>query len=93
VFSKEGGIYARYALMRMLELGYQVRAGILTAGHYGAPQVIVCGRGGGRGCLHNSCITGWGTTNGCGVRQGGEGRGGCFGRGSSELQGSKQHDS
>lgn len=44
VFSKENGIYARYALMRMLELGYQARAGVLTAGNYGTPQV---GRGSG----------------------------------------------
>lgn len=39
VFSKEAGIYARFAIMRMAQMGYQTRAGILTAGQYGAPQV------------------------------------------------------
>lgn len=32
-------MYARYALIQMLSLRYQVRTGICTAGNYGAPQV------------------------------------------------------
>jgi hypothetical protein len=39
VFKKEHAIYARYALALMVGSGYQARAGICTAGHYGCAQV------------------------------------------------------
>jgi hypothetical protein len=34
-------MYARYALALMVGSGYQARAGICTAGHYGCAQVRV----------------------------------------------------
>lgn len=39
IFKKEDALYARYALLRQLQGGYQSRAAICTAGHYGAAQV------------------------------------------------------
>lgn len=39
IYKKEDAKYARFTLMTMLLHGYQGRAGILTAGNYGTPQV------------------------------------------------------
>jgi hypothetical protein len=39
IYKKEDAKYARFTLVTMLQHGYQTRAGILTAGNYGAPQV------------------------------------------------------
>jgi hypothetical protein len=39
ICKKESAMYARYALMLMVDSGYQGRMGICTAGHYGCSQV------------------------------------------------------
>lgn len=44
IYKKEDAKYARFTLVTMLQHGYQTRAGILTAGNYGAPQVRREGR-------------------------------------------------
>jgi site-specific DNA-cytosine methylase len=39
IFKKEGGLYGRFAICLLVEHGYQVRAGVLTAGEFGVSQV------------------------------------------------------
>lgn len=38
-FVRQDGMYAKFAIMNLIRLGYQVRTGILSAACYGAPQV------------------------------------------------------
>lgn len=39
IYKKEEALYARFSIFTMLQHGYQARAGILTAGFYGTPEV------------------------------------------------------
>lgn len=39
IMRTEAAVYFKYSLLRLINLGYQVRAGVVAAGDHGAAQV------------------------------------------------------